>query len=253
MLTEETFPRFLQRDSDMDGGHYRKGFSFGDFWSTGDVVPGKHHGERGAGRETTTVCRGLGEPVEALVTDKEVGVCYDNAIKATYERSSGALTSVSFSLVQAFLEVSRNDIRMDQSAVKELTELSRGGNDLMVTVKLDEDGEGRASVVLSDGMGVCRPLAAAKMVDRVKSEEGDDGDDELLQTWHCISPIGKIDFCVGIRVFVLDLVIINPCTGEGTPFHVAQELDFSLLDRVRINPQLVLDLAADAFLGLDMV
>lgn len=254
MLTDETFPRFLRRDPVLDGGHYRKEFSFGDFWSTGDVKPGKHHGEKAVGCEMTTVCRGLGEPVGVMVTDKEIKVCYDNKVMAIYDRVSGALTSVSFSLVQAFLEVSRYDIRTNQETVRLLTELTRGGNDLVVVVKLDEDGEGRATVVLSDSAGVCRPLAAAKMKDRVP-EEGDEGgdEDELLQTWHCISPIGKIDFCVGIRVFELDLVIINPTTGEGTPFHVAQDLDFSLLDRERIGPGLVLDLATDAFPGLDWV
>jgi hypothetical protein len=83
--------------------------------------------------------------------------------------------------------------------------------------------------------------------------EDQEGVDELLQRWHCVSLIGKIDFCVGIRVFVLDLEIINPYTGEGTLFHVAQELDFSLLDRERISPELVLDLVTDAFPGLDWV
>ncbi|MBI2310826.1 hypothetical protein HYU90_03355 [Candidatus Collierbacteria bacterium] len=255
MLTEETFPRFLRRNTALDGGHHREGFSFGDFWLAGDVVPGKHHGERGVGCETTTVCRGLGEPVEALVTDEEVKVCCDNRVMAIYERSSGALTSVSFSLAQAFLEMSRYDIRTNQETVKLITQLIRGGDDLLVVIKFDKDGEARGAVVLSDSAGVCRPLAATKMTDRVPAEEGDGGEDkdELLQTWHCISQIGKIDFWVGIRVFVLDLVIINPYTGEGTPFHVAQGLDFSLLDREKITPQLVLELVADAFPGMDWV
>ncbi len=237
----------------MDGGHYRKGFSFGDFWSTGDVVPGKYHGEKGVGYETTTVCRGLGEPVEALVTDKEVKVCCDNRVMAIYERSSGALTSVSFSLAQTFLEMSRYDIRTNQETVKHITQLIRSGNDLLVVIKFDKDGEARGAVVLSDSAGVCRPLAAAKMTNRVSAAEGDDGDDEILQTWHCISSIGKIDFCVGIRVFSLDLTIFNSTSGEVTLFHVAQMLDFSVLDQERVGPGLVLELAADAFPGMDWV
>lgn len=255
MLTDETFPRFLRRDPALDGGHHRDGFSFGDFWSTGDVVPGKHHGEKNVGNETTMVCRGLGEPVGAVVTDKDIKVCIDNRVMAIYDRASGGLSSVSFSLAQAFLEVSRYDVRMGGAGICAIEALVREGNDLVVVVNFDDDGEGRAAVVLSDSAGVGRPLAAAKMTDRVPTEEGDEGEDkdELLQTWHCISPIGKIDFSVDIRVFVLDLEIINPYTGKGTPFHVAQELDFSLLDQEKISPQLVLELAADAFPGLDWV
>lgn len=218
MLTDETFPRFLRRDPALDGGHHRAGFSFGDFWSPGDVTPGRYQGEKTTGREMTTVCRAFGEPVEVRVTDKEVKVCCDNLVMAIYDRGSGALTSVSFSLAQ----------------------MSQGGNDLAVVIKLDEDGEGRGTVVLTDSAGVGRPLAAAKMIDPLRS-------------WHCISPVGKVDFCVGIRVFSLDLVIINPVTGEGTPFRVAQELDFSLFDREGVSPGLVLELAGDAFPGIDWV
>lgn len=252
MLTDETVPRFLRPDSALDGGHHREGFSFGDFWSTGDVKPGKHLSERKVGCEMTTVCRGLGDSVEVVATDKEVKVCYDNLVMAVYDRGLGALNSVSFSLAQAYLEVSRYDIRMNQETVRLLRDMSGNGNDLVVIVKLDEDGEGRGTVVLADSSGACRPLVAATMKDRVP-EEGDDEEDELLQTWHCVSSIGKIDFYVGIRVFSLDLVIINPFTGEGTPFHVAQALDFSLLDRVRISPGLVLNLATDAFPGMEWV
>jgi len=238
VLTDETFPRFLRRNTALDGGHHREGFSFGDYWSTGDVLSGKHHGEKRIGCETTTICRGLGDPVEAMVTDKEVKVCCDNRVMAIYDRASGALTSVSFSLAQAFLEMSRYDIRTNQGTVRELTELSRGGNNLTVVVKLGDDGEGRAAVVLSDSAGICRPLAAAKMTE---------------QRWHCISPIGKIDFCVRLSTFELDLVIINPFTQEETSFSVAQDLDFSLLDREEICPQFVLELAADALPGMDWV
>jgi len=173
-----------------------------------------------------------------MVTDKEVKVCCDNRVMAIYDRASGALTSVSFSLAQAFLEMSRYDIRTNQGTVRELTELSRGGNNLTVVVKLGDDGEGRAAVVLSDSAGICRPLAAAKMTE---------------QRWHCISPIGKIDFCVRLSTFELDLVIINPFTQEETSFSVAQDLDFSLLDREEICPQFVLELAADALPGMDWV
>lgn len=218
MLTDETFPRFLRPDSALDGGHYRAGFSFGDFWAKVDAMPGKYQSEKATGREKATVCRSMGEPVGVIVMDKEVKVCYDNLVMAIYDRDSGALTSVSFSLAQ----------------------MSQGGNDLAVVIKLDEDGEGRGTVVLTDSAGVGRPLAAAKMIDPLRS-------------WHCISPVGKIDFCVWIRVFSLDLVIINPITGEGTPFRVAQELDFSLLDREGVSPGLVLELAADAFPGIDWV
>jgi hypothetical protein len=73
-----------------------------------------------------------------MVTDKEVKVCYDNMVMAIYERVSGALTSVSFSLAQAFLETSRYDIRTNQETVRLLTELTREGNDLVVVVKLGE-------------------------------------------------------------------------------------------------------------------
>lgn len=244
MLTDETFPRFLRRDPALDGGHHRPGFSFGDFWSPADVRPGKYQAEKTMGWETTTVCRSLGEPVGAIVTDGEVKVCYDNLVMAIYDRVSGALTSVSFSLTQAFLEVSRNDIRMDQVTVRKMKELLRGGNDLVVVIKLGEDGEGRGCLVLSDSAGVSRPIAMAKM----------DGEtDDLLQRWHCISPIGKIDFCVGIRVFTLDLMIFNSASEEATQFRVAQTLDFSLLDRERIRPGLALELAADAFPGVDWV
>ena len=134
--------------------------------------------------------------------------------------------------------MSRYDIRTNQGTVRELTELSRGGNNLTVVVKLGDDGEGRAAVVLSDSAGICRPLAAAKMTE---------------QRWHCISPIGKIDFCVRLSTFELDLVIINPFTQEETSFSVAQDLDFSLLDREEICPQFVLELAADALPGMDWV
>lgn len=233
MLTDETFPRFLRRDPALDGGHHRAGFSFGDFWSPGDVTPGRYQGEKTTGREMTTVCRAFGEPVEVRVTDKEVKVCCDNLVMAIYDRGSGALTSVSFSLAQ----------------------MSQGGNDLTVVIKLDEDGEGRGTVVLSDSAGVVRPIAAAKMTDLIPEEStAEDGEtDELLQAWHCVSSVGKIDFCVGIRVFSLDLMIFNPTSGEVTLFHVAQSLDFSLLDREGVSPGLVLELAADAFPGIDWV
>lgn len=244
MLTDETFPRFLRRDPALDGGHHRPGFSFGDFWSPADVRPGKYQAEKTIGREMTTVCRSLGEPVGAIVTDSEVRVCYDNLVMAIYDRDSGALTSVRFSLAQAFLETSRYDIRANQETVRLLTRLIQSGSDLAVVVVLDEDGEGRGCLVLSDSAGVSRPIAMAKM----------DGEtDDLLQRWHCISPIGKIDFCVGIRVFSLDLMIFDPASGEATPYRIAQTLDFSLLDRERIRPELVLELAADAFMGVDWV
>lgn len=252
MLTDETFPRFLRRDPALDGGHHRAGFSFGDFWSPGDVTPGRYQGEKTTGREMTTVCRAFGEPVEVRVTDKEVKVCCDNLVMAIYDRGSGALTSVSFSLAQTFLETSRYDIRTNQETVRLVRQMIRGGDDLTVVIKLDEDGEGRGTAVLSDSAGVCRPLVAATMKDRVL-EKGDDEENELLQTWHCVSSIGKIDFFIGIRVFSLDLVIINPVTGEGTPFRVAQELDFSLLDREGVSPGLVLELVGDAFPGIDWV
>ncbi|MBI2325809.1 hypothetical protein HYU91_00260 [Candidatus Collierbacteria bacterium] len=214
-----------------------------------------HFGETTPGNEVTVVCRSLGEPVGAVVTDKEVRVCCDNRVMAIYDRSSGALTSASFSLAQAFLEMSRYDVRANQETIKFLAQLIRGGDDLAVVIKFDKDGEARGTVVLSDRAGVCRPLVAAKMVDLVLEEddEGDEETDELLQAWHCISPVGKIDFCVGIRVFSLDLMIFNSTSGEVTLFHVAQMLDFSVLDQERVSPGLMLDLATDAFPGMDWV
>jgi len=255
VLTDETFPRFLRPDTALDGGHYREGFSFGDFWSTRDVGPGMHQGEKTAGLESATVCRSLGELVEAVATDKGIKVCIDNRVMAIYDRVSGALSSVSFSLAQAFLEMSQYDVRANQETIKFLAKLIRGGDDLAVVIKFDKDGEARGTVVLSDRAGVCRPLAAAKMVDLVPEEddEGDEETDELLQAWHCISPVGKIDFCVGIRVFSLDLMIFNSTSGEVALFHVSQMLDFSVLDQERVSPGLVLDLVADAFPGMDWV
>ena len=224
MLACETYPRVPKKYPDLDGGHHKVGFSFGDMEFAGSDLLGSYHRERGVGFESCVVRKGLGELIEVSVDDREVRVDYDNRISAIYDRKLGVLNCASFSLA------------------REMKKLSRAGSDIIVVVNFDDDGSERAFLILSDSQKVCRPLAGARMTNVVG---------ELLRTWHCISPIGGIDFCVGLRVFVLDFVVVNPNTGEGTPYHVAQELDFSLLDRERISPGLALRLAQAAFPGLD--
>ena len=70
---------------------------------------------------------------------------------------------------------------------------------------------------------------------------------ELLHAWRHISQIGGIDFGVGIRELVLDFVLIDSRAGEGVPFHVAQQLDFEILDQSKVSPKLVRQLAEAAF------
>ena len=237
MLTgREIYPRFPRKYPALDGGHYKAGFSFGR----------SHHEERGWGCETCTVRRGLGELIEVIVNDREVRVDYDDRVSAIYDRSLGVLNCASLSLVNSVLEASRFNIRMDRVARK-MKELSGAGSDIVVVVNFDDDGRERVSLVLTDREGVCRPLAAGRMSEELaetrlcRGEE--EGGGKLLRAWQCISPIGGIDFCVGLRVFTLDFVVTNPSPGEGISYRVAQELDLSVLDGERISPGLALQLA----------
>lgn len=264
MLTRETYPKFAKKDAVADGGHYQAGLSFGDLsFPDGDTL-GFHHEEKGEGYETCTVQRGPGELVEAFVSDGEVGICFDDTIMAVYGRETGALNCASFSLVRGVLDASRFDVRMNRVIARKAKELLGEGSDIVVVANFDDDGEERMSLVMTDKGRVSRTLAAARIDDMgddygfpedkdkidFVTEDEEEWVGGLLRAWRCVSPIGEINFGVGVRELTLDFVMINPIAWEGVPYRVAQQLDFLVLDGRRIDPQLVILLAEAAFPGM---
>ena len=125
MLACETYPRVPKKYPDLDGGHHKVGFSFGDMEFAGSDLLGSYHRERGVGFESCVVRKGLGELIEVSVDDREVRVDYDNRISAIYDRKLGVLNCASFSLA------------------REMKKLSRAGSDIIVVVNFDDDGSER--------------------------------------------------------------------------------------------------------------
>ncbi len=267
MLTRETYPSFTKIDATLDGGHSRGGLSFGNLSFPESDMLGSHLEERREGQETCTVTMELGMLIEAFAYNKEVGICFDNTVMAIYDRGTGALNTASFSLVQGVLDASRFDIRVNRVTARKAKELSRERSDIVVVVNFDEDGEERMSLVMTERGRVVRTLAAARINDMghdysfreereeidFVSEDEEEWVGELLRAWRCISSIGGIDFGVGVRNYVLDFVMINSNAGEGMPYHVAQQLDFSVLNGRGLDSNLTLKFAEVAFPGMDWV
>lgn len=260
MLTRETHPVFTRSSPVLDGGHHQSGLSFGALTFPDSVLLGSHFSERRGDGETSTVFSGLGEMTEAFVCDNEVGVCFDNKIMAIYGRETGALNCASFSLVNVVLDAVDFDIKVNKVTTRKVKKLFRDEQDIVIVVNFDDDGEEKIALVMTERGRVTRTLEFVGINEMGRDysfPEEDEADfvaegeeeivGELLRAWRHISQIGGIDFGVGIRDLVLDFVMIDSNAREGVPFHVAQQLDFVVLNETGLSPKLVRQLVGAAF------
>lgn len=260
MLTRDTLPTFFRGNPNKDGGHYNSGLSFGALTFPDSVLLGSHFSERRVGRESCTVISDLGVISEAFVRESEVGVCFDNQMMAIYDRKTGALNCASFSLVNIVLDAENLEITVNRVTARKVKTLSKENLDIVVVVNFDDDGEEKISLVMTEMGRVIRTLESVGINEMSRDysfpeeEEADfvaEGEEkmvgELLRAWRHISQVGGIDFGVGVRELVLDLVLIDSNAGEGVLFHVAQQLDFEIFNKTGLSPKLVRQLAEAAF------
>lgn len=264
MLTRETSLKIPKGDTLLDGGHCRGKLSFGEVEFTGSDLLGAYHCEKQLGLETCTVRLELGGLIEAFVSDDEVGVCFDDTLMAVYSRETGELVSACFSLIRGAIDAASLDFWANKGAMRKVEKMWETGGDLVVIVNFDADGGEKMFVVISDAGRTIRPLAGAGTnemghdysfpEDQVEIDFVPEGDEEivgeLLRAWRYISPVG-IDFGVGVRELVLDFVLINSNKEEGMPYHVARELDLSILNGQRLDSSLTQLLAEAAFPKMD--
>jgi hypothetical protein len=223
--------------------------------------------ERGRGFEGFSQKLKTGELVEAWVTDKEAGVCFDNLISAVYDRGSGALMSASFSLTRAVLDAKGRRLSINKMVRRKVKELRRDAIDVVVVVNFDEDGEIKISSVMTESGKATRRIAAAGVEDMEHDysfpEDGqvvdflDDEEKELvgelILAWRHICRVTGIDFGVGVRTQVLDFVMINSRKLAGFPYHVAELLDLSVFDGRSLDARLSLRLVSEAFPEVDLM
>ncbi len=220
--------------------------------------------EKGAGIEACSFRTEPGQALEALVSDREVSLCVDDFLSATYDRDSGALKSASFSLCRAIIQAEDRGLTMPDDLVPRAWRTLAKGGDLTVVVRFDPKEE-RIAVIRKNESVSCLEALALPMdmmesyeinedgeeVDYFYEEEDEEVRGELLSAWRCPIMGGLGEFAVGIRTTMLDFVIYGANRDDFILFHVRGVMDFSCLIRDSIDGRMLLDLTQTAFWEMD--
>ncbi|OGD71239.1 hypothetical protein A3D09_03580 [Candidatus Collierbacteria bacterium RIFCSPHIGHO2_02_FULL_49_10] len=236
---------------------------------------GNHLGDRlseaGIGFESCSMLTDQGELLEVTVTDDEVVVGVNDTISAAYDRVGGFLTSASFSLTAGVIDsYSRGILDLPDELFEMAVELKIKGDDLVIVVEFDDDGEAKVFLVRTENgetvqlISIIRHdemVAAFGVIEGEEDEgEGDEpldfvveGEEDLvgefLSGWRQPCPIFDLsaEFAVGIRTQVVDFSIIDVENDEAMPYHASQLFDPSRLDNTRLTAKMVRSFAGQAF------
>jgi|CXWL01.1.fsa_nt_gi hypothetical protein len=261
MLTGKVQPELLIYDrSELVGGR-RKECRLG----LGDGGGRSFFLERGEGFESISLYGRDGETLGVCVTDREVSLCADDVVAATYDRISGALKSASLSLPRALIEAQERGLAVDEELSSRAWRILADGGDLTVVVRFDGVDE-RIALIRTNGVVNC-PEGLAFPADMAEGyEEDGEGDPvdlvyeeedgvlpmgELLTAWRRTFMDWRGEFAVGIRTLLLDFILFGEDRDEFMIFHVNQMVDFLILEDNHLSGELAASLIEEAFPLMD--
>lgn len=268
MLTRETYPRFIRGVSAPEGGRVLADRKVVTVFNRGGNYLGEHLSETGQSFESLSVLTEEGELLEVTVTDEEVVVGVNDTISAAYDRVGGFLVCASFSLVGGVIDAySRGLLDLPDELFDRAVALVKKGDDLVVVVDFDDDGEEKVFLVQTEGGKVVRLIEVIDHDDLQRVEFDDDDDDndggaldfvvegeeelvgEFLSGWRQFCPIFdfRAEFAVGIRTQVVDFSVIDSKNEEAMPYHASMLFDPSGLDDRRLNRKMVRSFVRQAF------
>lgn len=271
MLTRETYPKPKSSRMEPEGGRRISDRKLTPVYNRGGNYLGEYLSETGPSFESLSVLTEGGELLEATVTDDEIVVGVNDTISAAYDRVGGFLISAGFSLVNGVIDAySREILGLPEDLFYRALELKQKGDDLVIMVDFDEDGEAKLSLVRTENgqsaqlVEVINRDEMHESYGKIGDSDDDDEDDEpldfvvegeeklvgeLLIAWLAYCPIldFAVNFGVGVRTEVLDFCLVDVENEEAMPYHVSELFDPSALDDSRLNRKIVLSFVRQAF------